>query len=203
MDTGNQFLGTARISNLMRQYCRALYHLAAGRRALYNIVDQIFIANARLPRLLRQCGQHRRISADGRRSGHRRHDRRRLLRLCQHLRWARGEAENAQPQRRQLPSCSAVARAVLALTAVYLAFSRTAITRHVRRHGQRRNLPLSRQEYFFYITLGIPFYMFGQAMNPVIRADGSPRFAMALHAGGRGHQSSSWTRSSSLSSNGA
>ena len=28
------------------------------------------------------------------------------------------------------------------------------------------------QEYFFYITLGIPFYMFGQAMNPVIRADG-------------------------------
>lgn len=34
------------------------------------------------------------------------------------------------------------------------------------------------KEYFFYITLGIPFYMFGQAMNPVIRADGSPKFAM-------------------------
>ena len=34
------------------------------------------------------------------------------------------------------------------------------------------------QEYFFYITLGIPFYMFGQAMNPIIRADGSPGFAM-------------------------
>ena len=34
------------------------------------------------------------------------------------------------------------------------------------------------QEYFFYITIGIPLYMFGQAMNPVIRADGSPRFAM-------------------------
>ena len=34
------------------------------------------------------------------------------------------------------------------------------------------------QEYFFYITLGIPFYVFGQAMNPVIRADGGPRFAM-------------------------
>ena len=34
------------------------------------------------------------------------------------------------------------------------------------------------QEYFFYITLGIPFYMFGQAMNPVIRADGNPGFAM-------------------------
>ena len=34
------------------------------------------------------------------------------------------------------------------------------------------------KEYFFYITLGIPFYMFGQAMNPIIRSDGSPRFAM-------------------------
>ena len=35
------------------------------------------------------------------------------------------------------------------------------------------------KEYFFWITTGIPFYMFGQAMNPVIRADGSPKYAMA------------------------
>ncbi len=34
------------------------------------------------------------------------------------------------------------------------------------------------KEYFTYITIGIPFYMFGQAMNPIIRSDGSPRFAM-------------------------
>ena len=34
------------------------------------------------------------------------------------------------------------------------------------------------KEYFFWITLGIPFYMFGQAMNPIIRSDGSPNFAM-------------------------
>jgi Na+-driven multidrug efflux pump len=34
------------------------------------------------------------------------------------------------------------------------------------------------KEYFFYISLGIPFYMFGQSMNPVIRADGRPKFAM-------------------------
>lgn len=34
------------------------------------------------------------------------------------------------------------------------------------------------KEYFFYISLGIPFYVLGQAMNPIIRADGSPRFAM-------------------------
>lgn len=34
------------------------------------------------------------------------------------------------------------------------------------------------KEYFTYITIGIPFYMFGQAMNPIIRSDGSPKFAM-------------------------
>lgn len=34
------------------------------------------------------------------------------------------------------------------------------------------------REYFFWIALGIPFYMFGQACNPIIRADGSPKFAM-------------------------
>ena len=38
---------------------------------------------------------------------------------------------------------------------------------------------LKSKEYFFYITLGIPFYVFGQALNPVIRSDGSPKFAMA------------------------
>ena len=35
------------------------------------------------------------------------------------------------------------------------------------------------KEYFTWITVGIPFYMFGQAMNPIIRSDGSPTFAMA------------------------
>lgn len=35
------------------------------------------------------------------------------------------------------------------------------------------------QEYFFYISLGILSYMFDQAMNPIIRADGNPKFAMA------------------------
>jgi putative MATE family efflux protein len=40
------------------------------------------------------------------------------------------------------------------------------------------------REYFIYIALGIPFYMFGQAMNPIIRSDGSPRFAMAATLAG-------------------
>ncbi len=40
------------------------------------------------------------------------------------------------------------------------------------------------REYFFWISLGIPFYMFGQAMNPIIRSDGSPKFAMAATLAG-------------------
>lgn len=34
------------------------------------------------------------------------------------------------------------------------------------------------REYFDYIILGIPFYVFGNAVNSIIRADGSPAFAM-------------------------
>lgn len=34
------------------------------------------------------------------------------------------------------------------------------------------------REYFRYIVPGIPFYVFGNAMNGIIRADGSPKFAM-------------------------
>jgi putative MATE family efflux protein len=34
------------------------------------------------------------------------------------------------------------------------------------------------REYFRYLIFGIPFYMFGNMINSVIRADGSPKFAM-------------------------
>ena len=45
MDTGNQFLGTERVGRLMQQYAiPCIISLLVG--ALYNIVDQIFIANA-------------------------------------------------------------------------------------------------------------------------------------------------------------
>lgn len=63
------------------------------------------------------------------------------------------------------------------LTIIYLAFSNQIVAMF----GGTVNEETFRhsKEYFFWITLGIPFYMFGQAMNPVIRADGSPKFAMA------------------------
>ena len=62
------------------------------------------------------------------------------------------------------------------ITAVYLIFSNSIIAMF----GGTVNEQTFRhaKEYFFWISLGILFYMFGQAMNPVIRADGSPKLAM-------------------------
>ena len=64
----------------------------------------------------------------------------------------------------------------LVLTAVYFVFADAILTAF----GGRVNEETFRQakSYFCWITVGIPFYMFGQAMNPVIRSDGSPKFAM-------------------------
>ena len=64
----------------------------------------------------------------------------------------------------------------LGITALYLLFQDQILTAF----GGKVNAETFTysKEYFTYITIGIPFYMFGQAMNPVIRSDGSPRFAM-------------------------
>lgn len=64
----------------------------------------------------------------------------------------------------------------VALTVIYLAFSGGIIT--VFGGTVNKETYNYSKEYFFWITLGLPFYIFGQAMNPVIRADGSPKFAM-------------------------
>ena len=64
----------------------------------------------------------------------------------------------------------------IALTAGYLLFMEPILTLF----GGKVNAETFAyaKEYFFWIALGIPFYMFGQAMNPIIRSDGSPRYAM-------------------------
>lgn len=65
----------------------------------------------------------------------------------------------------------------LILTAIYLVFAKGILAAF----GGRVNEETFQQAkvYFFWITAGLPFYMFGQAMNPIIRSDGSPKFAMA------------------------
>lgn len=172
MNTANQFLGTERIGKLMRKYAvPCIISLLVG--ALYNIVDQIFIANASY---LGSYGNAANtvvfpltvvalaiavLIGDG---------------CCAFvsISLGRGEIKRAK--------CSVGSAVVLSiassllLTVIYLVFCDAIIamfggTVNMETFGYSR-------EYFFYITLGIPFYMFGQAMNPVIRADGSPKFAM-------------------------
>ena len=172
MDTGNQFLATERIGKLMRQYAiPCIISLLVG--ALYNIVDQIFIANASY---LGSYGNAANtvvfpltvvalaiavMIGDG---------------CCAFVSMALGRNE-VDKARRSVGNAVVLSIAgSLVLTAIYLVFADGIIAMF----GGTVNEETFHhaQEYFFYITLGIPFYMFGQAMNPVIRADGSPRFAM-------------------------
>ena len=172
MDTGNQFLGTERIGKLMRQYAiPCVISLLVG--ALYNIVDQIFIANASY---LGSYGNAANtvvfpltvvalaiavMIGDG---------------CCAFVSMALGRNE-VDKARRSVGNAVVLSIAgSLVLTAIYLVFADGIIAMF----GGTVNEETFHhaQEYFFYITLGIPFYMFGQAMNPVIRADGNPKFAM-------------------------
>ena len=172
MDTANRFLGTERIGKLMRQYAvPCIISLLVG--ALYNIVDQIFIANASY---LGSFGNAANtvvfpltvvalaiavMIGDG---------------CCAFVSISLGknEVEGAKHSVGNAVVLSVLSSFVL--TAVYLLFADGIIAMF----GGTVNEETFRhsQEYFFYISLGIPFYIFGQAMNPVIRADGSPKFAM-------------------------
>ena len=172
MDTGNQFLATEHVGKLMRQYAiPCIISLLVG--ALYNIVDQIFIANASY---LGSYGNAANtvvfpltvvalaiavMIGDG---------------CCAFVSMALGRHETGKAKRSVGNAVVLSVAGSLVLTAVYLVFADGIIAMF----GGTVNEETFRhaQEYFFYITLGIPFYMFGQAMNPVIRADGSPRFAM-------------------------
>ena len=173
MEHSNQFLGTERVGKLMRQYALpCIVSLLVG--ALYNIVDQIFIANASY---LGSYGNAANtvvfpltvvalavavMVGDG---------------CCAFVSISLGKGDR-QSARRSVGNAVVMSLAAsLVLTAVYLLFQ----TEIISMFGGTVNEETFRysREYFFYITLGIPFYMFGQAMNPVIRADGAPRFAMA------------------------
>ena len=172
MEHGNQFLGTERVDKLMRQYAiPCIISLLVG--ALYNIVDQIFIANASY---LGSYGNAANtvvfpltvvalaiavMIGDG---------------CCAFVSMALGRNEVKEAKRSVGNAVLLIVVCGLVLTALYLIFADGIIAMF----GGTVNEETFRhaQEYFFYITLGIPFYMFGQAMNPIIRADGNPRFAM-------------------------
>lgn len=173
METNNQsYLASEKVGKLMGKYAvPCIISLLVG--ALYNIVDQIFIANASY---LGSYGNAANtvvfpltvialaiavMIGDG---------------CCAFVSLSLGKKE---PEKASQSMCNSILLTVIAgiiLTVIYLVFSNQIIAIF----GGTVNDETFRhsKEYFFWISLGIPFYMFGQAMNPIIRADGSPKFAM-------------------------
>ena len=168
----NQFLGTERIGKLMRQYAiPCIISLLVG--ALYNIVDQIFIANASylgsygnaantvvFPLTVVALAMAVMIG-DG---------------CCAFVSISLGKKELQTAKRSVGNSVVMIVVSSIILAAIYLLFSNQMIA--IFGGTVNEETFHHSRDYFFYISLGIPFYMFGQAMNPIIRADGNPKFAM-------------------------
>lgn len=141
--------------------------------ALYNIVDQIFIANADY---LGSYGNAANtvvfpltvvalaiavMIGDG---------------CCAFVSLSLGKNEKDDAHRSIGSAVLLCIISSLVLTFIYFVFQNQILTLfggHVNEETFRCS-----KEYFIYISAGIPFYMFGQSMNPVIRSDGSPKFAM-------------------------
>ncbi|MCI8512141.1 MAG: MATE family efflux transporter [Lachnospiraceae bacterium] len=173
MVQSNQFLETEQIGKLMKKYAiPCIISLLVG--ALYNIVDQIFIANASY---LGSYGNAANtvvfpltvvalaiavMVGDG---------------CCAFVSICLGKGEMAHAKKSVGNAVVMIIAGSLLLTVVYL-FFQTQIIAMFGGTVNEETFYYSR-EYFFYISLGIPLYMFGQSMNPVIRADGNPQFAMA------------------------
>ena len=156
----------------MKQYAiPCIISLLVG--ALYNIVDQIFIANASY---LGSYGNAANtvvfpltvvalaiavMIGDG---------------CCAFVSICLGKNETYTAKKSVGNSIVMMILSSLVLTVIYLIFSDGIVALF----GGTVNVETyyHAKVYFFYISLGVPFYMFGQAMNPIIRADGNPKFAM-------------------------
>ncbi len=174
----NKYLEEAPIGKLMTQYsvpCIISLLIAA----LYNIVDQLFIANASYLGSYGNAANNTVFPmtviavslalfiGDG---------------CCAYVSICLGANEKEKAHKtigNAIVLCLIVSAVV---TAAYLLFRDQLISAF----GARVNEETFRnaQEYFFFISLGIPFYMFGQCMNPIIRSDGSPKFAMVSTVSG-------------------
>lgn len=170
----NDFLEKERLGRLMQKYAiPCVISLLVA--ALYNIVDQIFIANADylgsygnaantvvFPLTVVALSLAMMIG-DG---------------CCTFVSISLGAKEHENAHRGVGSSILTILVAGVLLMAIFLLFQEPILTAF----GARINEETFRlsKEYFFWITLGIPFYMFGQAMNPIIRSDGSPGFAMGV-----------------------
>lgn len=177
-EKSNAFLETEPVGKLMAKYavpCVVSLLVAA----LYNVVDQIFIANATY---LGSFGNAANtvvfpmtvvalavavLIGDG---------------CCAFVSLSLGGGREEDAHKSIGSAIILCILCSVVLTAVYLIFMEPILTLF----GGKVNgeTYACAREYFFWISLGIPFYMFGQAMNPIIRSDGSPKFAMAATLAG-------------------
>ncbi len=178
MEHTNSFLETEKIGKLMRKYSiPCIISLIVG--ALYNIVDQIFIANADFlgsygnaantvvfPLTVLALGIAVMIG-DG---------------CCAFVSISLGKKDTENAHKSIGSSVVLCVLSSLLLMGIYLIFD-DQILAMFGGNVNPETYALAK-EYFFYISLGIPFYMFGQAMNPIIRSDGSPKFAMTATIAG-------------------
>ena len=177
MELGNnQYLSTERVSRLMMKFAvPCVISLLVG--ALYNIVDQIFIGwgvgmlgngatKVVFPLTVAALAIATMIG-DG---------------ACSHVSISLGRGEQERANRTVGNAVVLSLACGLGMMAVYLLFQQPILWMF---GATESNFAYAR-DYFTFISLGIPFYMFGQAMNPVIRSDGSPRQAMAFTLVGAG-----------------
>ena len=171
LDT-NLFLEREKISSLMIRYSVPLI-VSLLVAALYNIVDQIFIANASylgsngnaannvvFPMTVIALAFTLMIG-DG---------------VCAFVSMSLG-ARNHKQAGDSVGSAALLSSSVgVVIALVYWVFREELVTIFGGRvNGETFRLAV---EYFSWIIPGIPFYVFGQAMNPVISADGSPNYVM-------------------------
>ncbi len=177
-EKSNAFLETEPVGKLMAKYAvPCVISLLVA--ALYNVVDQIFIANATY---LGSFGNAANtvvfpmtvvalavavLIGDG---------------CCAFVSLSLGGGREEDAHKSIGSAIILCILCSVVLTAVYLIFMEPILTLF----GGKVNgeTYACAREYFFWISLGIPFYMFGQAMNPIIRSDGSPKFAMAATLAG-------------------
>lgn len=170
MDQANSFLEREKIGKLMAKYAvPCVISLLVG--ALYNIVDQIFIGwgvgaegNAATTVVFPLTVVALAVAVmigDG---------------CCAFVSISLGAKDFDKAHRSVGTAVVLSLAAGAALTAVYFVFQDRLLVLFGATEGTA-TFAYAR-EYFGYISSGILVYMFGQAMNPIIRSDGSPRFAM-------------------------
>ncbi len=177
-ERSNVFLETEPVGKLMAKYAvPCVISLLVA--ALYNVVDQIFIANATY---LGSFGNAANtvvfpltvvalaiavLIGDG---------------CCAFVSLSLGGGREEDAHKSIGSAIILCVLCSIVLTAVYLIFMEPILAIFGGKVNEETYA--CAREYFFWISLGIPFYMFGQAMNPIIRSDGSPRFAMAATLAG-------------------